>query len=210
MPDSPAEHEDRCDALVLFGATGDLAHKKIFPAVYEMQKAGRLDVPVVGVASSSGDDDFIRGRAQTALEEYDPKLDESVWQRLRELISYVSGDYREPDVFKALATALQGRKRPLFYLAIPPVMFDAVIDGLRGVGLNEGARVVVEKPFGRDRASARELNDCLHRAFPEQPSSGSTTTSARNRSRTSSCSGSPTRCSSRSGTGTSSRTSRSR
>src|SRR6478735_2309998 len=121
---------DRCDALVLFGATGDLARKKIFPAVHEMQKAGRLGIPVIGVASSAGDDDFIRERAKKALEEYDPELDADTWETLSSLISYVSGDYRESDVYAALAERLKGTKRPLFYLAIPPVLFDDVIDGL--------------------------------------------------------------------------------
>jgi len=157
----------RCDALVLFGATGDLAHKKIFPAVYEMEKADRLDLPVIGVASSEGDDEFIRDRAKKSLDEYDAELDTDAWQKLSGLISYVSGDYRESDVYNALAERLKGTERPLFYLAIPPVLFDDVIDGLAAVGLTDGARVVVEKPFGRDLKSAQELNECLHKAFPE-------------------------------------------
>jgi len=156
-----------CDAIVLFGATGDLARKKLFPAVYEMQKAGRLDVPVIGVASSEGDDEFIRQRARAALDDYDDNLDESTWNQLSGLLTYVSGDYREPDVFAALAGALEGKQRPLFYLAIPPALFDDVIDGLAQARCTDGGRVVVEKPFGRDVASARELNETLHKAFPE-------------------------------------------
>ncbi len=162
-----SDASQRCDALVLFGATGDLARKKIFPAVYEMQKAGRLDIPVIGVASSEGDDEFIRQRAKEGLDEYDDHLDDDAWQKLKDLISYVSGDYREPDVFKALAESLKGKERPLYYLAIPPTLFDDVINGLSTAGCTANARVVVEKPFGRDLESAQDLNTCLHQAFPE-------------------------------------------
>ena len=158
---------ERSDALVLFGATGDLAHKKIFPAVYEMEKDGRLDMPVIGVASSPGDDDWLRDRARSALDDYSEELDAKVVESLMARIHYVSGDYREGTVFDDLAERLDGKKRPLFYLAIPPVLFDDVIEGLARVGINERGRVVVEKPFGRDRQSAGELNDVLHRAFDE-------------------------------------------
>ena len=158
---------ERSDALVLFGATGDLAHKKIFPAVYELEKDGRLDMPVIGVASSSGDDEWLRDRARLALEDYSDDLDQQVVDALMARIHYVSGDYREGDVFDALADRLDGKKRPLFYLAIPPVLFDDVLEGLARVGINDRGSVVVEKPFGRDRESARELNDVLHRAFDE-------------------------------------------
>ena len=140
-----------------------------------------------------------------------PTSTPTTWQALSGLISYVSGDYREPDVYQALAERLKDKERPLFYLAIPPVLFDDVIDGLAAVGSTDGARVVVEKPFGRDRESARAAErDACTRRSPRSRSSASTTTSARSRSRTCSCSVSPTRCSSRSGTATSSRTSRSR
>jgi glucose-6-phosphate 1-dehydrogenase len=158
---------ERSDALVLFGATGDLAHKKIFPAVYELEKDGRLDMPVIGVASSQGDDDWLRDRARSALDDYRDDLDADVVAALLARIQYVSGDYREGTVFDDLASRLDQAERPLFYLAIPPVLFDDVIEGLARVGLNDGGRVVVEKPFGRDRPSARELNDVLHRAFDE-------------------------------------------
>jgi glucose-6-phosphate 1-dehydrogenase len=158
---------ERSDALVLFGATGDLAHKKIFPAVYELEKDGRLDMPVIGVASSPGDDDWLRDRARSALEDYSEELDKKVVDSLMARIQYVSGDYREGAVFDDLAACLDGKHLPLFYLAIPPVLFDDVIEGLARVGINDRGRVVVEKPFGRDRESARELNDVLHRAFDE-------------------------------------------
>jgi glucose-6-phosphate 1-dehydrogenase len=158
---------ERCDALVLFGATGDLAHKKIFPAIYAMAVDGRLEAPVVGVASSAGDDEFLREKVRASIAEQVPDADAHVVDRLCERVRYVSGDYREGDVYDALAGVVQGATRPLFYLAIPPTLFDDVVTGLGRVGIAEGGRVVVEKPFGRDRASAAELNECIHRIFPE-------------------------------------------
>lgn len=160
----------RSDALVLFGATGDLARKKIFPAVYEMERTGGCGVPVIGVASSEWDDDTLRERAYTSItERVGADVDEAAWKNLSGRLSYVSGDYREASTFEALAAKLAGVVRPLFYLAIPPAMFDDVVQGLAGVGLTgEGARVVVEKPFGRDEASAAQLNEVLHRGFPEE------------------------------------------
>ncbi len=156
------------DALVLFGATGDLAKKKIFPAVYNMTKSGHDHVPVVGFASSEWDDDRLRQHAREAIEARG-EVDGSVWDDVCKRTSYVRGDYRDPSSFAALADRLRelGSQRPLFYLAIPPELFDDVIVGLESQQLHEGARVVVEKPFGRDLESARELNEILHRAFPE-------------------------------------------
>jgi glucose-6-phosphate 1-dehydrogenase len=157
------------DALVLFGATGDLAKKKIFPAVYAMTRAGRDVVPVVGFASSDWDDDRLRQHARESIEALGP-VDEKAWTGMSERISYVKGDYRDPSSFAALAQRLQsvGSKHPLFYLAIPPSLFDDVVIGLESQSLDKAARVVVEKPFGRDRQSAHELNEVLHRAFPER------------------------------------------
>ncbi len=158
----------RNDALVLFGATGDLAAKRLFPAVYEMEKAGTLgDLPVIGVASRDWPPAQLRTYAHdavTAKGEVDP----AVWARLAPRLDYVSGDYRQDDTYTRLAHALEGCRRPLFYLAIPPALFDDVVRGLEGVGLADGARVVIEKPFGRDQASAAELNVVLHRAFGEE------------------------------------------
>ncbi len=167
---SNVSDRSRSDALVLFGATGDLARKKIFPAVYEMERAGRCSVPVIGVASRDWDDDMLRERAHESItERADGAIDDAAWKKLAERISYVSGDYREASSFETLATKLDGVERPLFYLAIPPAMFDEVVEGLAAVGLTgEGSRVVVEKPFGRDNASAAELNEVLHRVFPEE------------------------------------------
>lgn len=156
------------DALVLFGATGDLAKKKIFPSLYEMARSGEPEVPIVGFASSEWDDDRLRQHAREALEARGP-VDEESWERLAKRICYVRGDYRDPESYALLASRLRdvGASHPLFYLAIPPELFDDVLVGLAGERLNEGARVVVEKPFGRDRRSAHDLNEILHKAFPE-------------------------------------------
>ncbi|MGH9211328.1 MAG: glucose-6-phosphate dehydrogenase [Acidimicrobiales bacterium] len=157
----------RSDAVVLFGATGDLAYKKIFPAVYEMERSGACSVPVVGVASSEWDDDRLRERARESIAAKGD-VDEVVWKGLASRLTYVSGDYRERSTYEQLAQTLAAVQRPLFYLAIPPSLFDDVVQGLASVGLNgPGSRVVVEKPFGRDRESAGELNEALHRVFPE-------------------------------------------
>jgi glucose-6-phosphate 1-dehydrogenase len=157
------------DALVLFGATGDLAKKKIFPAVYEMIRSGHDHVPVLGFASSEWDTDRLRQHAREAVEAKG-EVDEGTWDDLAARIAYVQGDYRDPESFEALASKLAelGCRHPIFYLAVPPELFDDVVIGLESHQLNDGARVVVEKPFGRDRASAHELNTVLHRAFPER------------------------------------------
>ncbi len=164
MSDAPAPS----DALVLFGATGDLAKKKIFPAVYEMTEQGEHRVPIVGFASSEWGDDELRAHARGAVEAKGD-VDEAVWDDLAARLCYVRGDYRDAESFTTLAEKLRelGVERPLFYLAVPPELFDDVIVGLASQQLNEGSRVVVEKPFGRDLASSRELNAVLHKAFPE-------------------------------------------
>ncbi len=156
------------DVLVIFGATGDLARKKLHPALYRLATRGRLAVPVVGVARSAWSDDQLRAYAGEAVRTRygavsDPELDAFV-----DRLSYVSGDYGDPATYERLRERLGAARHPLFYLAIPPRMFDRVIGGLMGAGLHQGARVVVEKPFGRDLASARELNARLHRAFEER------------------------------------------
>ena len=156
------------DALVLFGATGDLAKKKLFPAVYEMALDGDHRVPVIGFASSEWDDATLRAHAREAIEANGP-VDEPTWDELAARICYVRGDYRDAGSFADLAVRLRdlGVERPLFYLAIPPELFDDVLKGLAGEALNAHARVVVEKPFGRDLASSRALNAIVHSAFAE-------------------------------------------
>ncbi|MGH9000042.1 MAG: glucose-6-phosphate dehydrogenase [Acidimicrobiia bacterium] len=159
---------ERSDALVLFGATGDLARKKLFPALQRLSEQGVLDgMPIIGVASSRWDDEALRRRAREGVEEAGEPFDEKAFEALAGALGYVSGDYRDAATFERLAERLDGRSRPLFYLAIPPSLFDDVTDGLASAGLADGARVVVEKPFGRDLASARELNASVSRVFPE-------------------------------------------
>jgi glucose-6-phosphate 1-dehydrogenase len=155
------------DALVLFGATGDLARKKIFPALGSLTSRGLLDMPVVGVATSPWSDDDLRVRARDSMAEQGP-VDPDAWAALAGNLGYVSGDYREPETYERLRERLAGAEHPLFFLAIPPALFDDVVEGLLAAGLTGGAKVVVEKPFGRDRASSRDLNAALARAFPEE------------------------------------------
>jgi glucose-6-phosphate 1-dehydrogenase len=157
----------RSDALVLFGATGDLAHKMIFPALYAMAKRGVLDVPVVGVASSTWTLAQLRKRATDSVKELGRIDDQRALQHLISLLRYVDGDYNDPGTFKALKEALGDSRRPAHYLAIPPALFATVIKGLGAAGLADGARVIVEKPFGRDLASARSLNRVARSVFPE-------------------------------------------
>ncbi len=157
----------RSDALVLFGVTGDLAHKKIFPALYEMAKRALLDVPVVGVAYSKWSLAQLRQRAEDGIRKSGRIDDRPALRRLLSLLRYVDGDYNDPGTFKALKQALGDARRPAHYLAIPPALFATVIKGLGAAGLAEQARVIVEKPFGRDLASARELNRVARAIFPE-------------------------------------------
>lgn len=157
----------RSDALVLFGASGDLAHKKIFPALYALCRHGKLDVPVVGVAKSDWTLDDLRAHASDAIRAAGAH-DEDVLKRLLGLMRYVDGDYRDAATFDQLGAELAGSRRPLYYLAIPPSLFPAVVEGLGRCGATEGACVVVEKPFGRDLKSAVALNRTLTDAFPEK------------------------------------------
>ncbi|HLX09649.1 MAG TPA: glucose-6-phosphate dehydrogenase [Thermoanaerobaculia bacterium] len=155
------------DALVLFGVTGDLAHKMIFPALYAMVKRGVLDVPVVGVASSPWSLAQLRQRAADGIRKAGRVDDANALRRLLSLLRYVEGDYNAPATFTALQQALGDARRPAHYLAIPPSLFATVIKGLGAAGLADHARVIVEKPFGRDLASARQLNRVARSAFPE-------------------------------------------
>ncbi|MEO6773724.1 MAG: glucose-6-phosphate dehydrogenase [Kofleriaceae bacterium] len=155
------------DAFVFFGATGDLAYKKIFPALQAMARRGRLEMPIVGVAKSGWNRDQLIARAKASVTEYGG-LDEVAFPKLVERLRYVDGDYADPQTFAEVKTHLAGAKHPLHYLAIPPSLFPMVIDRLAEAGLSKDARVVVEKPFGRDLESARELNNTIHRAFTEK------------------------------------------
>ena len=163
-----AEPAGQSDALVLFGATGDLAHKQVFPALYAMVKRDALTVPVIGVAYSHSDLQQLRERVRDSVAQTPGGIDdEPALDRLLALLAYIDGDYNEPGTFTALKAALAGVRRPAFYLAIPPALFETVIESLGRAGLATGARVIVEKPFGRDLASAQELNRVARSVFPE-------------------------------------------
>ena len=154
------------DALVFFGATGDLAYKKIFPALQAMIKRGTLDVPVIGVAKAGWNLDQLKARAKDSLEQHGG-LDAAAWEKLSSLLQYVDGDYSDSATFVAVRKALGSAEHPAHYLAIPPSMFEKVVEQLVQSGSAKGARIIVEKPFGDDLASAQELNRILLSAFPE-------------------------------------------
>ena len=154
------------DALVFFGATGDLAYKKIFPALQAMVKRGNLNVPVIGVAKDAWNHDRLSERAKDSLEKHGG-LDPAAFAKLSGLLRYVGGDYSDPATFQALRKELKDARQLAHYLAIPPVLFGAVVEQLVKSGCAKGSRVVVEKPFGSDLASAQELNEVLHGAFDE-------------------------------------------
>src|SRR5665213_1041578 len=155
------------DALVIFGVTGDLAHKMIFPALYAMVKKGALKVPVTGVAFPNWSMVRLHKRVTDSIERSGGIDNKRALQHLLSLLKYVSGDYKDPGTFTAIKTALGNARQPAHYLAIPPSLFETVIEGLGAAKLAEHARVIVEKPFGRDLASARELNKVAHSVFPE-------------------------------------------
>jgi glucose-6-phosphate 1-dehydrogenase len=160
-------NEPHSDAFVFFGATGDLAHKMIFPALQAMIRHGHLDMPIIGVAHDGQDVTRLIARAKASVEQ-NGGLDEAAFAKLSALLRYVDGDYRDPATFARLREALGKAERPLHYLAIPPSMFATVAEGLAKSRAAEGARVIVEKPFGRDLASAQELNRTLHASFDEK------------------------------------------
>src|SRR6266480_2354752 len=154
------------DALIFFGATGDLAYKKIFPALQAMVKRRHLSVPVIGVARSGWGLDQLKARAKDSIEKHGG-LDAAAFEKLSSLLRYVGGDYSDPATFQALRNELGGAQHPAHYLAIPPTLFETVVEQLAASKCTHGARVIIEKPFGRDLASARELNDILLRSFDE-------------------------------------------
>jgi glucose-6-phosphate 1-dehydrogenase len=156
---------ERSDALVFLGASGDLAFKEIFPALQGLVKSG-LDVPIVGVSRAGWTLEQLVARARASLEARGT-FDESAFAPLVRLLRYVDGDYQDPDTFRRLREAIGPAARPLFYLAIPPSLFGVVAGSLASSGCAASARIVVEKPFGRDLASARALNDMIHKYFPE-------------------------------------------
>ena len=155
------------DAFVFFGATGDLAHKQIFPSLQGLIRDEGFNLPIVGVAKAGWNLDQLKARAKDSLEKHGG-LDQDAFNKLTGLLRYVDGDYNDPKTFAQLRKELGSAKQPLHYFAIPPSLFGTVAEGLAKSGCAENARVVVEKPFGRDLASAQELNRILHRYFPEE------------------------------------------
>lgn len=154
------------DALVFFGATGDLAHKKIFPALQSLAKRGNLDIPVIGIAKAGWTLDQLRARARDSVEHYGG-LDPEAFSRLSRRMDYIDGDYSDPATFQELRRKLGNAKQPLHYLAIPPSLFETVIHRLGESGCAKGARIVIEKPFGDDLATAQTLNEVVHGVFKE-------------------------------------------
>ena len=161
-PDAPS-----ADALVFFGATGDLAHKKIFPALQALAKRGKLDFPIIGVAKAGWTLDQLKSRAQDSVEHYGG-LDPDAFSRLSRRMDYVDGDYADPATFQELRRKLGNAKQPLHYLAIPPSLFETVIHRLGESGCAEGARIIIEKPFGQNLATAKKLNGVVHGVFREE------------------------------------------
>src|SRR6478752_3211351 len=155
------------DALVFFGATGDLAYKKIFPSLQAMLKRGHLDVPVIGVAKAGWNLDQFKDRAKNSLEKHGG-IDPAAFDKLCGLLRYVDGDYNDPATFQSIRKELGPAQRPAHYLAIPPVLFGLVVEQLAKSGCNRGARVIIEKPFGRDLTSAQDLNRILLGTFEEK------------------------------------------
>ena len=160
--------ETRSDTLVLFGATGDLAHKKIFPALYSLVARGMLNEPIIGIAYDDWDVTKLLARARDGIEKAAGQVEESVFAKLASLLRYVSGDYRDQSTFDKLKEAIGPGRHPLYYLAVPPSMFEPVVQGLEQSGGAAGGRLMVEKPFGRDLQSARWLNRVLHIVFEEK------------------------------------------
>lgn len=158
--------ESRSDALIFFGAKGDLAFKKIFPALHAMVKRGHLNVPVIAVARGDWNIEQLRIRAHDSIEKHGG-VDPAAFSKLESLLRCVAGDYTDAATFRALRDQLKGAERPAYYLAIPPVLFPKVVEELAKSGSSKGARVIVEKPFGDDLASAQELNRILHSVLPE-------------------------------------------
>ena len=156
------------DALILFGISGDLARKKLFSALYDLTASGGLDMPVIGVALSDWDDETLCLQAREALEEAGESIDDEVFDRLAANLCYVAGDYQDAATYRDIAKRVGGGECTVSYLAIPPGLFDDVVEGLASVGLNHQGRLVLEKPFGRDTESAADLNEIVHRHFSEE------------------------------------------
>src|SRR6202050_2369004 len=161
------EETTPADALVLFGAMGDLAHKKIFPALYHMVRHGHLDVPVIGIARAARTDDHLKERVRDSIHQQGGEIDQEALARLLTLLRYVGGDYEKPETFDLLKKTLGSASCPAHYLAIPPSLFTSVVESLAKSNCMRNARVIVEKPFGEHLAWAEQLNAALHAVLPE-------------------------------------------
>src|ERR1700694_5354378 len=166
-PGKRSEDTTPADALVVFGAMGDLAHKKIFPALYNMVRRGHLDVPVIGLARAEGTDERLKERVRDSVQQQGGKIDQDALAKLLKLLRYVGVDYEKPETFGPVKKPLGSASRPAYYLAIPPSLFTDVVESLAKSNCMKNARVIVEKPFGRDLASAQQLNAALHAVLPE-------------------------------------------
>jgi glucose-6-phosphate 1-dehydrogenase len=166
-PGKRSEDSAPADALVLFGAMGDLAHKKIFPALYHMVQRGHLDVPVIGLARAEGTDERLKERVRDSVQQQGGKIDQDALAKLLKLLRYVGGDYQKPATFDLLKQTLGSASRPAHYLAIPPSLFTNVVESLAKSNCMKNARVIIEKPFGHNLASAQQLNAALHAVLPE-------------------------------------------
>lgn len=159
--------EPKSDTLVFFGATGDLAFKKIFPALQRMVKSGRLNVPVIGVAREGWSLERLRARAKDSVERHGAGIDPDAFPKLMQLLQYVEGEYTTPATFQSLRRQLGSAEHPIHYMAVPPDLFETVTEQLHQSGCDVAARLILEKPFGHDLASARKLNQVVHRYFAE-------------------------------------------
>jgi glucose-6-phosphate 1-dehydrogenase len=168
LNEEKAMNVPRADALVFFGATGDLAYKKIFPALQKMIKRGTLDMPVIGVAKDTWNIDQFRARARDSLEKHGGGADDAAFGKLCGLLRYIDGDYSDSTTFQSIRKKLGSAQRPAHYLAIPPALFGTVVGQLKKARCTDGARVIVEKPFGRDLDSAQKLNQILLGTFDEK------------------------------------------
>src|SRR6202521_3575215 len=167
MTGKPSQDTAPADALVLFGAMGDLAHKKIFPALYHMVQRGHLDVPVIGIARAGRTNEHLKERVRDSIQQHGDDIDQEALAKLLKLLRYVGGDYQEPATFELLKKTLGSASCPAHYLAIPPSLFTSVVECLAKSNCVKNARVIVEKPFGHDLASAQQLNAALHAVLPE-------------------------------------------
>ena len=166
-PATQGDEPRPADVLVVFGITGDLARVMTFRSLYRLERRGLLDCPIVGVAVDDWSLDQLRDRAKTSIEATGEELDPTIFDRFVKRLSYVDGDFGEADTYERVAKAIEGAQQPVFYLEIPPFLFGRVVQGLHDAGLTENARVVVEKPFGHDLQSARELAEQLHEYIDE-------------------------------------------